>query len=223
MNICASLKTLFKKYMLAGTAILVPLIGTYLILKFIIVSADEMMMSVLPTRFQPQALFGHNVPGLGLIATLVLIFIVGILTRLYIGNLVVSIGDKIISKIPLGRSIYGGIKQFMSSILTSNADKFRSVVAVEYPRRECWVLGFLTSDCEDELKGLSNEKMVNVFVPTTPNPTSGFLIMVPVNETKKLDMKIDEAFKLLISGGIIKDDRKALAKEPATTSHDLSL
>jgi uncharacterized membrane protein len=206
MNLTTAVKTFFKKYMLAGTAVLVPLIGTYMILKFIIVSIDGMMISLLPLRFQPQVILGYDIPGLGLIVTVLVILMAGVVTRLYVGKLLVSIGDRIISKIPLGRSIYSGIKKFLSSILTPNEDRFRSVVAVEYPRKDSWVLGFLTSDCMGEMQKLSHHNMVNVFIPTTPNPTSGFLIMLPQNDVTYLDMKIDEAFKLLISGGILKDD-----------------
>ncbi|MBT3182484.1 MAG: DUF502 domain-containing protein [Deltaproteobacteria bacterium] len=208
MQLVQGVKRVFKKYMLAGTVVLVPLIGTYLILKFIITSADNLFISMLPEKFQPQAVLGYDIPGLGLIATIVLIMIVGVVTRLYIGRFLVNVGDKIISKIPLGRGIYNAIKKFMSAILTNREEKFRSVVAVEYPRRDCWVIGFVTSDATAEFQAQTEKHLVNVFVPTTPNPTSGFLIMVPRDEIKKLSMDIDEAFKLLISGGIIQDEAK---------------
>lgn len=203
MKILNGLKEIFKKYMLAGTAVLVPLIGTYLILKFIINSFDSMMISLLPSNLRPQNIFGVDIPGFGLVATIVLILIVGVFTRLYIGRYMVVIGDRIIAKIPLGRSIYSGIKKFMATILANHEERFKSVVAVEYPRRGCWVIGFVTSDACKETKKLAPEDMVNVFVPTTPNPTSGFMIIIPKSDVRNIDLNIDEAFKLLISGGII--------------------
>jgi uncharacterized membrane protein len=205
MKLISALKKIFKRYMIAGTAVLVPLIGTYLILKFIIISADDLAMSLLPARLHPDELFGKDIPGLGLIATIILILIVGIFTRLYFGKKLVQLGDYIMSKIPLGRGIYSGIKQFMTAILTRSEEKFKSVVAVEYPRKGCWVLGFVTAEPISQIRRIDEKRLLNIFIPTTPNPTSGFLIMVPEEDTRPLDMGIDEAFKLLISGGIIQD------------------
>jgi len=208
MNLINGLKKVFKKYMIAGTAVLIPLMGTYLILKFLINSVDDMVISILPEHLQPQEVIGTDIPGIGLVATIILIILVGMLTRLYVGKMLVRIGDKIISKIPLGRGIYGAIKQFMSAIFADSGQRFRSVVAVEYPRRGCWVIGFVTSDVIAAFSDLSEETLVNVFVPTTPNPTSGFLIMVPKSEIKYLSMGIDKAFKLLTSGGIIQETKE---------------
>lgn len=203
MKILNGLKEIFKKYMIAGTAVIVPLIGTYLILRFIINSFDSIMISILPSELRPQNIFGMDIPGIGLVATIALILVVGILTRLYIGRYIVIVGDKIISKIPLGRSIYSGIKKFMAAILANHEERFKSVVAVEYPRRDCWVIGFVTSDACKETRKLNEKELINVFIPTTPNPTSGFMVIMPKSEAVPLDMKIDDAFKLLISGGII--------------------
>jgi len=206
MKIIGNIKSRFKGYMLAGMAVLVPLIGTYLILKFIITSADQTVLSILPERFHPDVILGMNIPGIGFMATLVLIFIVGILTRLYIGRLFVRAGDAIISKIPFGRGIYGGIKKIMSALLSDKSDKFKGVAAVEYPRRDCWVLGFITGDAADCVKDISDDALVNVFIPTTPNPTSGFLIMLPKKDVHSINIGVDEAFKIIISGGIIADE-----------------
>lgn len=209
MILLQGLKTIFKKYMIAGTAVLVPLIGTYLILKFIILSIDNMAISLLPLRFQPQQIFGQYIPGLGLIATLILILFMGLLTRLYIGRMLMSMGDAIISKIPLGRGIYSGMKQFVATIISGRKDKFKGVVAIEYPRKECWVIGFLTSDSMKCVQDLSDDTMVNVFVPTTPNPTSGYLAIIPKRDVRHLDIGVDEAFKIIISGGIVHESPAA--------------
>lgn len=209
MILFQGLKTIFKKYMIAGTAVLVPLIGTYLILKFIILSIDNMMISLLPLRFQPQQIFGQYVPGLGLIATIILILFMGLLTRLYIGKMLMNMGDRIISKIPLGRGIYSGMKQFVSTVISGRKDKFKSVVVIEYPRKGCWVIGFLTSESMGCVQGLADDTMVNVFVPTTPNPTSGYLAIIPKRDVRRLDIGVDEAFKIIISGGIVHESPAA--------------
>ena len=206
MHIGGAIKRIFKRYLIAGTLVIVPLIGTYLIIKFIIVSIDNLFMSMIPMKFQPETIIGYNIPGLGLVLTVVIILVMGFFTRLYIGNKAIQLGDFIMSKIPLGRSIYGGIKQVLTSIFTNNSDKFRSVVLVEYPRKQCWVIGFVTGDPIEKMQNIDERHLINVFVPTTPNPTSGFLVMVPKNEVKHIDISIDKAFKLLISGGMIQDD-----------------
>lgn len=205
MQIGAALKRLFKHYFVAGTVVLVPLIGTILILRFIVVTVDDMAMSFIPRDWQPETLIGFNIPGLGLVATIVLILLVGFVTRLYIGNKLVALGDWIIERIPLGRSIYRGFKQVLTAIFTRSDEKFQSVVLVEYPRKDCWVMGFVTGQSIPRIDAVDERPLLNVFVPTTPNPTSGFLIFVPENDAYTLNMKIDDAFKLLVSGGMIQD------------------
>ncbi len=201
----AAIKKFIKRYFLSGLAVLIPVFGTYLILRFIIQSADRLIQSILPLRFHPIELLGINIPGFGLIITITLILFVGLIARLYIGKKLVHLGDRIISKIPFGRSIYSSIKQFTSSILSNTDKRFQSVVLVEYPRKDCWVIGFLTSDTQAGIAKHFASDMVNIFVPTTPNPTSGFLIIVPKSTTIPLNMGIDQAFKLLITGGIIEE------------------
>ena len=195
----ASLKSLF----FAGLAILIPIIVTIWILKTIVVWSDGFVLSFLPYKFQPKALLGHNIPGLGIIVTLIIVMLAGGFTKLYVGRFIVNLGDKIISKIPLGRSIYGALKQFINALSTSGKGNLKRVVAVEYPRKGCYVIGFPTSKAIEKISSQSDDVWINVFVPTTPNPTSGFLIMVPEKEVIQLHMSVDEAFKLLVSGGFV--------------------
>ena len=196
-----------KRLFFSGLAVLVPIVVTIWLLKFIVVYADGFMLSFLPGKFQPKELFGYPLPGVGILVTFTLIIIVGALTRLYIGRFFVNLGDKIISKIPLGRSIYGAMKQFVGAISASGKGRLKQVVAVEYPRKGCYVIGFPTSEAIKEISELDNDTWVNVFVPTTPNPTSGFLIMVPEKDMIPLHMSVDEAFKLLISGGFVQKQK----------------
>mgnify|MGYP001600979765 CR=1 FL=1 len=205
MTIVLELKKKFKGYLLAGTIVLLPLIGTLLILKTIIIWADELIISLLPDRIQPNVLLGYSIPGIGLIVTFVVILAVGVLTRLYFGRKLVQIGDSIISKIPLARGIYSAIKKLMATVMGKDSDRFKSVVAIEFPRKGLWSIGFVTGDAINVVQSFEERKYVNVFVPTTPNPTSGFLVMSPKEELKPLSISIESAFKLIISGGIIKD------------------
>jgi uncharacterized membrane protein len=197
------MKSLFKKYFLAGLAVILPLVITYLILKFLIVSADQLIMSLLPEQLQPQKIFGREILGLGFIVTLVLILVTGFLTRLYIGRKLMRLGDWFISKIPVGAGIYSAMKQFMSTFISDKEQQFKNVVIVEYPRKDSWVLGFVTKNPQKHILNIDDREWLTIFIPTTPNPTSGFLIMVPAEDTRAVEISIDEAFKFIISGGYI--------------------
>ena len=200
------IKQLFKRYFIAGILVIVPIILTILILKAIITNSDSMLISLLPKRLHPESLFGYHVPGLGFLATIVLVLITGFFARLYIGKKFIELGDRIIRRIPLGRSIYSGIKQLMGTLFSEEKGQFKGVAVVEYPRRDCFVLAFITGEPINQLQGLEPErKLINLFVPTTPNPTSGFWIMVPEQDVRPIDISVEYAFKLIISAGIVQD------------------
>jgi len=197
------MKKFFKRYFLAGLAVVVPLVVTYLILKFLIVSTDRLVLSFLPERFWPRSLTGVDIPGFGLIVTILLILSIGVLTRHYVGRKFVNLGDRIISKIPLGAGIYNATKQFMNTFISDKEQQFKGVVVVEYPRRGSWVMGFVTKHPQKHILDVDQRSWVTIFIPTTPNPTSGFLVMVPEEETRPLDITTDEAFKFIISAGYL--------------------
>jgi uncharacterized membrane protein len=200
------MKSIFKKYFLAGLAVLLPLVITFLILRFLIVWTDELVLSLLPERVWPREFLGVDIPGFGFIVTVVLILLIGMLTRHFIGRKLVHLGDRIISKIPLGAGIYNATKQFMNTFISDKAQQFKSVVVVEYPRRGSWVMGFVTKHPEKHILDVDDREWVTIFIPTTPNPTSGFLIMVPQEETRALDISTDEAFKFIISAGYLQGE-----------------
>ncbi len=197
------MKKFFKRYFLAGLAVAVPLVVTYLILKFLIVSTDQLVLSFIPERLWPRSLTGVDIPGFGLIVTILLILSIGVLTRHYVGRKFVSLGDRIISKIPLGAGIYNATKQFMNTFISDKEQQFKGVVVVEYPRKGSWVMGFVTRHPSRHILDVDQREWVTIFIPTTPNPTSGFLIMVPEEETRPLDITTDEAFKFIISAGYL--------------------
>lgn len=203
------LKSVFKKNFIAGTLVLVPIFVTFWVLKIIVVWADGFVISFLPARFHPEALYGRSIPGLGIVATVALILFAGLLTRLYFGRKIVKLGDIIISKIPIGRSVYTIMKEFLSGIFNRDKERFKGVALIEWPRKGCYMFGFITGYRKSLLNKESPAKWVSMFVPTTPNPTSGFYVMLPEEDVKPLDITIDHAFKILITAGFITTDKNS--------------
>lgn len=190
------MKTIFKKYFVAGALVLVPIILTIWILKSMILWCDRFFSALIPS----SVLY---IPGLGLIFTVSLILLTGVLTRLYLGRKLIAWGDQLIQKIPFGRSIYGAIKQFLNAVVSTGPSSFSQVVLVEYPRKGSYMIGFVTGDTSAILQKNFEQKMINIFVPTSPNPTSGFLIIAPKENVTPIDMTPEQAFKLIISGGAV--------------------
>jgi len=197
-----SLGTLFKRYFVSGLLVIIPVIGTVWILKVIIVYADNMFMGLLPHRVQPRAWLGYDIPGLGFFVTIGIILLVGVATRLYIGRKFVHLGEYFISKVPVGRSIYKSFKQFLRAFISDEDKVHRRVVAVEYPRKGCYMVGFVVGPVQPGVQEKFDEPWISVFLPTSPNPTSGFMISVPEKEAIQLPISTDQAFKYIISGSI---------------------
>lgn len=198
-----TLKTLFKKYFIAGTLVLVPIAGTIWILKSVVIWADGLFVSLLPTFLQPSFLSTQKIPGVGLVLTIGTILIVGVFTRLYLGKKIISVGDALVEKIPFGRSIYSTLKQILQTAFTPGGEKFKGVCLIEYPRSGSFTIAFITGEASELVSPDKSKKYLKIFVPTTPNPTSGFLLIVPEEAIKILDMSIEDASKLIISGGLI--------------------
>lgn len=196
------LKGVFKKNFIAGTLVLVPIFVTVWVLKIIAIWADTFFISLLPSQFQPETIYGRRIPGLGILITIIFIIIAGLITRLYLGKKLVKLGDKIISKIPIGRSVYMIIKEFLSGVLTQDKEKFKRVVLIEWPRKGSYMMGFITGKPAPIMKLDSEKEWVNLFIPTSPNPTTGFYVMLPKEEVKILEMGADKAFKTIISSGL---------------------
>jgi uncharacterized membrane protein len=194
---------MIKRYLIAGILVLAPIWITLLLIKFLISIFDN-FINLLPKAYQPDTLLGFHVPGLGIIFTILLVFITGILVTNFIGKHILGIWEAILDKIPLVRSVYSGVKKVLQTILTSGGISFRKVLLIEYPRKGLWSIAFQTSNGSfNKVEQQTGEEMVTVFLPTTPNPTSGYLIIVPRNEAIELDISVDEALKMVISLGII--------------------
>lgn len=197
-----------KNIFLTGLAVIVPIGVTIYILFFLIAMMDG-FLAIIPAAIHPDKVLGFRVPGLGVIFTLLLIFFIGLITKSWIGNRVVSLGERIFSRIPVVRSIYQSTKQLVDALFTAKAGSFQRVVFFEYPRRGVYTVGFVTGSARRALAGMGEENYLNVFVPTTPNPTSGYYLVVPERDVISTDMTVEEAFKLVISGGLVVPGDKA--------------
>lgn len=195
------MKNFLKKYLIAGVLVLVPAVATIWVLKTLIVWLDGLIFSFIPHQLKPEYL--ENIPGLGLILTFVVVMLVGALTRFYIGRKLVQLGDSIFARVPFGRAIYQAIKSVLQTTFSDGGQKIRRVVLVEYPKTGSYAMGFLTgkwsgSNPDDKINGNSM-----VFIPTAPNPTSGFLLIVSDESLIPTNLSTEEASKILISGGLL--------------------
>lgn len=204
-----------RAYILTGLVVWLPILATFVVLRFIIDILDS-TIALLPNAYQPQQLFGRNIPGLGVILSLALLIVTGIFARNFFGQHVVRWGETLLAKIPLVRSIYTASKQIIQTLFESNSQAFRKVLLVEYPRKGMWSIAFLTGTASSQVSNHTHAETLSLFIPTTPNPTSGFLILVPKNEAIELDMSIEEALKFVISLGVM---QPALSSEPNSPIH----
>lgn len=189
-----------RSYLFAGLVIWLPIVVTFIILRFLVDMLDS-TFALLPNSYQPEKLLGIHIPGLGVLLSLLLLLITGLVARNILGQRLLAWGDSMLIRIPLVRTIYQGTKQVIEAIFASNGQAFRKVMLIEYPRKGIWSLAFLTGSATADLALHSGEQMVSLFIPTTPNPTSGFLIWVPVRDVIELNMSVEDALKLIISLG----------------------
>ena len=202
-----------RKYLITGLLIWVPLGVTALVIKLLVEMLDKTLL-LLPVAWRPANLFGFDIPGLGIVVSALFIFITGFLITNFAGRRLVAWGESWLERIPLVRSIYSALKQVTETVLSPDKKSFRQVVLIEYPRKGIWIIGFQTSNSPEEFNQLSGEKLLTIFIPTTPNPTSGFIIMVPEKDTIKLDMDVEDALKMVISLGVVTPQhKKSVAEE----------
>ena len=185
-----------RNYFIAGIVVLIP-IGITVYLTFFIVSISS---KILPKEINPNHYLPYNIPGLEILISLFLITLIGWLSLSFLGKRLLDLFNNILKKIPILRTIYSAIGQ-MTETFTKNDSGKKNVVLIEYPRKGSWAVGFATKDNTGEIKSKTNKNLVNVFVPTTPNPTSGFLLMFPKEEVIYLDMTFEEASKFIVSAG----------------------
>lgn len=197
-----------KKYIIAGLLVWLPFAATVVIVKLLIDLLDKTIL-LLPPEWHPVALLGFSIPGFGIILALSILLLTGMLAANLFGRRFVEIWERILNKIPLVRSIYSSIKQISNTIFDPSGKSFRKVVMLQYPRKGVWSIGFLTNDNVGDEMSAVDDRLVAVFIPTTPNPTSGFIIMTRNDEITELDMSVEEGFKFIISIGVIIPDGTA--------------
>ena len=208
-----------RRYFVAGLLVWLPLVATYVVLSFSIRLIDRTLL-LLPPQYRPEALIGFEIPGLGVILTLVLVILTGLVVANFFGRRLVSAWESVLSRIPLVRTVYGAVKQITVSLFADASQSFREVVLIEYPRKGIWALAFVTGDTPSKFKKLVDHDLMNLYVPTTPNPTSGVFVMVPKADIKRLDIPVEVGLKMILSAGVVNpiDDpveAKILAEELA--------
>lgn len=199
------MKKSLRSYLLTGLIVWMPILVTFAVLRFIVDLLDK-TIALLPQSFRPEAWLGVYIPGVGVILSLLLLFITGIVATNILGQRFMLWSESILDRIPLVRTIYNGTKQVIQAIFSTQGQSFRQVLLLEYPRKDCWTLAFQTSVVHSDLNAHMGGEMVTAYVPTTPNPTSGFLIVVPRQDVIELAMSVDEALKFIISLGVMQPE-----------------
>lgn len=196
-----------KKYLITGVLVWLPIAVTIWVINYI-VSASDQLINLLPLRWQPKNLIGFDVPGLGVILTVAALFITGLFGANVLGKRIISAWDGMLSHIPVVKSIYTSVKKVSESLLSDGSRSFKTPVLVPFPQPEIWTLAFVSGSIPQTLQNSlpQDEEYVSVYVPTTPNPTGGYYIMVRKRDVRELDMSVDEALKYVISLGMVMPD-----------------
>ncbi len=193
---------LIKRYFITGLLIWVPLVITGWVLSLIVSTLDQ-SLRLLPEAIHPQNIVGFAIPGVGALLTLAMILLTGLLAANFIGQKLVGWWDKLLSRIPVVNSVYKSVKQVSDTLFAPNGNAFRKALLVRYPHQNSWTIAFMTGQPGGDIVNHLDGEYVSVYVPTTPNPTSGFFLMMPAKDTVELDMTVDEALKYIISMGVV--------------------
>ena len=203
-----------RGYFFAGVLITAPLGITFYLAWLFINWVDDTITPLLPPAYNPETYLPYGVPGLGLLSVCSVMTFIGATTAGMLGRFLLRTSERVLSRMPVIRSVYSALKQIFETVLSRQSDAFREVVLFEYPRRGSWALGFITGKTEGEIQSSTEDEVVNVFLPTTPNPTSGYLLFLPRRELVILSMTVEEGIKMVISGGIVTPpDRRTLEEQ----------
>jgi len=208
-----------RRYLVAGLLVWVPLGITLFILNVVVGIMDRSLL-LLPVAYRPENLIGMQIPGLGILLTFIVVMLTGFLVANFIGRQFVGFWESLLNRIPLVRSVYSASKNFAEVLFTDTSQAFKQVLLIEYPRKGVYSLCFQTSTELAEIQARTTDDIICVFVPTTPNPTSGFIIMVPTADTIELDMDVESALKMVVSLGVVVPEwvrRDALARVASDT------
>ena len=191
-----------KKYFVTGLLIWIPLVITLMVLAWIVNTLDQILL-IAPAAVRPDALLGFHLPGVGVLVTLLLILITGLAAANFVGHRLVGFWESLLSRIPVVKSIYYSVKQVSDTLLSSNGQAFRKALLIQYPHQGIWTIAFQTGKPGGDAARHLGDDFVSVYVPTTPNPTSGFFLMLPRKDAIELDMSVDDALKYIISMGVV--------------------
>jgi uncharacterized membrane protein len=191
-----------RRYIMAGLLVWLPLGITILVVKMLVDLMDHSLL-LLPARYHPDHLLGMHIPGFGVIVAVLVVLTTGIVFANLFGRKVVALWEALLARIPLVSSVYSAVKQISETMFSTNGNSFRKVLLVEYPRKGLWTLAFQTGTGVGEAQCKTGREVINIYVPTTPNPTSGFFLMVPKDEVVELQMSVDEGLRMIISMGSV--------------------
>lgn len=191
-----------RKWLFAGLLVVLPVAVTMWVLQWIIATLDQTLV-ILPTAWHPDRLLGFHLPGLGVLLALAILLLVGAIASNFIGRKLLAWSDRLVNRIPVVRSIYGGVKQVSDTLFAENGNAFRTAVLVQFPRPEVWTIGFVTGTPGGDVANHLKSEWLSVYVPTTPNPTGGYFVMMRRSECVELRMSVDEALRYIISMGVV--------------------
>jgi uncharacterized membrane protein len=197
----------FKRYLITGLLVLVPLAITIWVLKTLIGVMDQSLL-LLPASWRPLALIGFSIPGVGALLTLLIVLVTGMVATNFFGKRIILFWEGLLARVPVVKSIYYSVKQVSDTLFSDSGQAFRKALLVQYPRQGCWTIAFQTGHPGGDVVNHLKDDYVSVYVPTTPNPTSGFFLMMHKDEVIELDMSVDDALKYIISMGVVTPDNR---------------
>ncbi|MEM8570812.1 MAG: DUF502 domain-containing protein [Pseudomonadota bacterium] len=200
---------------LTGLVVVLPVSMTIYLVWVTIGFVDARVVPLIPNRYNPENIFGRNIFGFGVVVFLVFTTLVGAMTKGILGRQIIHWGERMVERMPIVRSIYNGLKQIVETLFSQTGNSFQTACLIEYPRKGIWAVAFVSTETSGEIRYRSErDKLVSVFLPTTPNPTSGFLLFVPKEDVRILDMSVEEAAKLIISAGLVEPEFPKRTEEP---------
>jgi len=191
-----------RKWLFAGLLVIVPLAITIWVLNWVIAMLDQTLL-ILPAAWQPDRLLGLHIPGFGVLLALLILLVVGAVTSNFVGKKLVKWGDAVLGRIPVVRSIYSSVKQVSDTLFSESGNAFRTAVLIQWPREGVWSIGFVTGSPGGDVATYLREDFLSIYVPTTPNPTGGYFVMLRRSDCIELDMSVDEALKYIVSMGVV--------------------
>jgi uncharacterized membrane protein len=202
LPLSASKHKFMKRYFITGLLVLVPLLITIWVLATLIGIMDQSLL-LLPAAWRPEAQLGYQVPGLGAVLTLLVIFVTGLIATNFLGQQLINMWERLLGKVPVVKGIYNSVKQVSDTLFSGSGQAFRKALLIQFPHQGSWTIAFLTGQPGGDVVNHLHGEYVSVYVPTTPNPTGGYFLMMPKREVIELDMSVDEALKYIISMGVV--------------------